>query len=101
MNQEKKPKKKGEFNRALINDYMPYELLIFCKLREYAELQALGKLDIINLIMFIEDVSEGEAFVDCIGILKEANAKNANIVAFVQDVTSRDVDLDIHHFRKN
>lgn len=100
-NQEKKPLKKGEFNRALINEYLPYELLIFCKLREYAEMQADGKLDIINLLMFVEQVSEAEAFEQCIDLLKHASKERARIVEFVRDVTSRDIDLDIHHFRKN
>lgn len=101
MKGQEHPKNKAAFNRALINDYLPYELLVFYKLREYAQLQALGKLDIINLIMFVEDKSEGEAFEDCIALLRQAQEERANIVDFVRDVTSRDIDLDIHHFRKN
>ena len=95
------PTNKQEFNRALINDYLPYELLVFYKLREYAQMQALGQLDIIKILMFVEDISEAEAFEECIKVLKLSNRKHANIVSFVQDVTTRDVDLDIHHFRKN
>jgi hypothetical protein len=99
MSEEKKSKK--EFNRALINDYLPFELLVFYKLREYAMMQGLGQLDVINLLMFIEGLSEAEAFEECIKVLKLCNRKYANIVSFVQDVTTRDVDLDIDHFRKN
>jgi hypothetical protein len=99
--QEKKPKSKQEFNRTLINKYLPYELWVFYKLRRYAQMQAAGELDIIDQIMFIEGISEGEAFQQCISLLKHASQERARIVEFVQDVTSRDVDLDIHHFRKN
>ena len=101
MEGRKKSKNKHEFNRALINEYLPYELWMFYKLRRYAQMQQAGELDIINQIMFTEQVSEGEAFQQCIELLKHASNERSRIVEFVRDVTSRDVDLDIHHFRKN
>ena len=102
MKEQKKPKKgKKEFNRALINDLLPYELLVFYKLRQYALMQATGKLDIVNLIMFIEDKSEEEVYEECIQLLKLSNARHAKVVEFVRDTTTRDVDLNIYHFRKN
>lgn len=98
----KKPQKsKKEFNRALINDLLPYELLVFYKLREYAQLQAIGKLDIVKLVMFIEEKSEGAVIEECIQLLRLSNDRHAKVVEFVRDVTTRDVDLNIHHFRKN
>ena len=65
---EQDPKTKQTFQRELINEHLPYELLAFCTVRYYGELQAAGELDIIDLIMFVEGLdrarSAREVFAD-------------------------------------
>ena len=99
--EEKKPKNKQEFNRKLINEYIPYELWTFYRLRQYAELQAVGELDIIDHIMMMEKVSEQEAFKLCLDLLKYVSRERANIVEFVREMTSEDRNLDLDHFKNS
>lgn len=94
-------KNKHEFNRELINQHFPYELFAFYTLRHYAQLQEEGKLDIINLFMFVEGLSEAEAYEKALFILKLLNAQQISLVASLRELTSRDVDLEVEHFRKN
>ncbi len=101
MKEEKKSKNKQEFNRKLINEYIPYELWIFYRLRQYAELQAVGQLDIINHIMMIEKVSEQEAFKLCLDLLKYVSRERSNIVEFVREMTSEERNLDLDHFKNS
>ena len=86
----KAPKNKSEFNRQLINEQIPYELIALSTLRYYAALQAAGQLDIIEQMMNIERITEQEAIDKCMSIFKAVSEKQAKFSQLYIDLTSPD-----------
>lgn len=95
------PNNKQQFQRELINEHLPYELLAFCTVRYYGELQAAGALDIIDLLMFIEGLSEQEALDKCLQILKQTSERRSKIVQYSADLMRQDMSGLFDHFKNN
>ena len=77
----KEPKNKSEFKRQLVNEHVPYELLVFATLRHYAALQQAGKLDIVEHVMRIEELEEQEAIDKCMEILKRVRDQESSAIS--------------------
>jgi hypothetical protein len=89
------PKKsKRELARELINDHVPYELVMLSTLRYYGNLQLIGKLDIVELVMQIEDITEAEAIEKCIDIYKTATIDRGQWLAGLVALTKQEEELN-------
>lgn len=101
---KKQPKRTpSQTKRELINKFLPYELYAFTTMRYYAQLQGIGALDIVELIMHVEGVSERDALGRCMGMLHEASEERFNFVARNIELISQDPSLDFlsDHFKNN
>jgi len=94
-------KSKQEQRRHPLNHHLPYELYAFATVRYYAELQALGLLDIVGLIMYIEGLSEMEAMARCLGLLHETNEERFKFVQQSLELLQQGPDFNINHNRNN
>ena len=70
MSNQKK-KLSSTARRQLINQYLPYEIYAYATARYYAQLQELGAIDVVDIMMHIEGIEEQEAD-DKFGFLLEA-----------------------------
>lgn len=96
-------KRANKTKRELINEHLPYELYAFATIRYYAQLQDLGALDVVDLMMHIEGVTEEEALARCLSLLQEMSERRFKFVERNLDLIRRDPDLDFltDHFKKN
>ena len=81
---------KNEFQRKLINDHIPYELIALSTLRYYAALQEAGQLDIVEHVMRIERISEQEAVDKCMNIFKAVSEKQFKFSASYVELLRQD-----------
>ncbi|MGH1338009.1 MAG: hypothetical protein ACRBFS_17945 [Aureispira sp.] len=96
------PKNKSEFNRELINEHIPYELIALATLRYYAALQESGQLDIVEHMMNIERITEQEAIDKCMSIFKAVSEKQSKFSQLYIDLTSPDNLSELFdEFQKN
>jgi hypothetical protein len=84
----------NKFNRQLINDHVPYELVMLSTLRYYANLQLIGKLDIVELMMQIEDITEAEAIEKCVDIYKTTTIDRGQWLAGLVALTKQEEELN-------
>ena len=68
---ENQEQQKRRLRRQLINQHLPYEVFALATMRYYAQLQDLGIIDVVEILMHIEDIDEEEAVKRCMEMLKE------------------------------
>ena len=77
----KKDYNKQKLRRQLINEHLPYEVYAMATMRYYAQLQDLGLIDVVEIIMHIESIEEDEAIGRCMAMLKERQLTQSSFVA--------------------
>jgi len=77
----KKEKQKAALKRELLNKHLPYEVYALATMRYYAQLQDLGAIDVVSIMMHIEAISEEEALQRCMNLLKDLQMTQAGFVA--------------------
>ena len=87
----KESKHKSEYKRKLVNEHVPYELYVFATLRYYAQLQAIGKFDLVEHVMRIEELHEQEAIDKCMEILKLVRDRESSAIANCSDLMRQDM----------
>ncbi|MGH1339693.1 MAG: hypothetical protein ACRBFS_26480 [Aureispira sp.] len=87
----KNRKNKSDYKRKLVNEHVPYELYVFATLRYYAELQAMGKLDLVEHVMRIEELQEQEAIDKCMEVLKRVRDKESSAISNCTDLLRQDM----------
>jgi hypothetical protein len=90
MKKDHQPSEKSAFQRKLINEHIPYELIALSTLRYYSALQEAGQLDIVELMMQIEQISEQEAVDKCMNIFKAVSEKQSKFSASYVDLLRQD-----------
>lgn len=77
---KKQQQTKQQLRRQLINQYLPYEVFALATMRYYAQLQELGAIDVVEILMHIEEIDEDEAVKRCMGLLKDLRMTQAGFV---------------------
>ena len=72
---------KKQLRRDLINEHLPYEVYAMATMRYYAQLQDLGLINVVDIIMHIESIEEEEAIQRCMTMLKELQITQSSFVA--------------------
>ena len=85
-----KKQTKQQLRRQLINEHLPYEVYAYATARYYGQLQELGAIDVVEIMMHIEDIDEKEAIARCLQMLKDLQSKRADFVAILDELLAPD-----------
>lgn len=85
-----KKKLNSTARRQLINQHLPYEIYAYATARYYAQLQELGAIDVVDIMMHIEGIEEKEAIARCIQMLKDLQNTRAEFVAILEELLGPD-----------
>ena len=76
--------------RQLINQYLPYEIYAYATARYYSQLQEIGAIDVVDIMMHIEGIEEKEAIARCLQMLKDLQSTRADFVAILTELLAPD-----------
>lgn len=85
-----KKKLSSAAKRRLINQHLPFEIYAYATARYYGQLQELGAIDVVEIMMHIEGLEEKEAISRCIQMLKDLQATQAEFVATMAELLDPD-----------
>ena len=85
-----KKKQSSTARRQLINEYLPYEIYAYATARYYAQLQEVGAIDVVDIMMHIEGIEEKAAIARCIQMLKDLQRTQADFVAILAELFGPD-----------
>ena len=85
-----KKKLSSAARRQLINQHLPYEIYTYATARYYGQLQEIGAIDVVDIMMHIEELEEEVAIARCLQMLKDLQSTRADFVAILDKLLRPD-----------